>query len=126
MPVLRAKTPPEYTARSGLFGMRVAMTPTVGIQMPIVFLIWLPVRYFRPQWNFNVVVAMAWTWVTNVFTLGPIYYVFLVTGRLMLGEEGSLTGYDEFVSMLQKSLETDAGTVESLWIYTVDLFEKSL
>ena len=122
MPVLRAKTPPEYTARSVLFGMLVAMTPTVGIQMPIVFLIWLPVRYFRPQWNFNVVVAMAWTWVTNVFTLGPIYYVFLVTGRLMLGAEGSLTGYDEFVSMLQKSLETDAGTVESLWIYTVDLF----
>ena len=122
MPVLRAKTPPEYTARSVLFGMLVAMTPTVGIQMPIVFLIWLPVRYFRPQWNFNVVVAMAWTWVTNVFTLGPIYYVFLVTGRLMLGEEGSLTGYDEFVSMLQKSLGTDAGTVESLWIYTVDLF----
>ena len=122
MPVLRAKTPPEYTARSVLFGMLVAMTPTVGVQMPIVFLIWLPIRYFRPQWNFNVVVAMAWTWVTNVFTLGPIYYVFLVTGRLMLGEEGSLTGYDEFVSMLQKSLETDAGTVESLWIYTVDLF----
>ncbi len=40
----------------------------------------------------------------------------------MLGAEGSLTGYDEFVSMLQKSLETDAGTIESLWIYTVDLF----
>jgi len=122
MPVLRAKTPPEYTARSVLFGMLVAMTPTVGVQMPIVFLIWLPIRYLRPQWNFNVVVAMAWTWVTNVFTLGPIYYVFLVTGRLMLGAEGGLTGYDEFAAMLQKSLDTDAGIVESLWIYTVDLF----
>ena len=122
MPVLRAKTPPEYTARSVLFGMLVAMTPTVGVQMPIVFLIWLPIRYLRPQWNFNVVVAMAWTWVTNLFTLGPIYYVFLVTGRLMLGAEGGLTGYDEFAAMLQKSLDTDAGIVESLWIYTVDLF----
>lgn len=122
MPVLRAKTPPEYTARSVLFGMLVAMTPTVGVQMPIVFLIWLPIRYLRPQWNFNVVVAMAWTWVTNVFTLGPIYYVFLVTGRLMLGAEGGLTGYDEFAAMLQKSLDTDAGIVESLWIYTVNLF----
>ena len=122
MPVLRAKTPPEYTARSVLFGMLVAMTPTVGVQMPIVFLIWLPIRYLRPQWNFNVVIAMAWTWVTNVFTLGPIYYVFLVTGRLMLGAEGGLTGYDEFAAMLQNSLDTDAGIVESLWIYTVDLF----
>ena len=122
MPVLRAKTPPEYTARSVLFGMLVAMTPTVGVQMPIVFLIWLPIRYLRPQWNFNVVVAMAWTWVTNVFTLGPIYYVFLVTGRLMLGAEGGLTGYDEFAALLQKSLDTDAGIGESLWTYTVDLF----
>lgn len=122
MPVLRAKTPPEYTARSVLFGLIVAMTPTVGVQMAVVFMIWLPIHYLRPQWDFNVIVAMAWTWVTNIFTLAPIYYVFLVTGRIMLGAEGGLTGYDEFAAMLNKSLAADAGIVESLWIYTIDLF----
>lgn len=122
MPVLRAKTPPEYTARSVLFGLIVAMTPTVGVQMAVVFMIWLPIHYLRPQWDFNVIVAMAWTWVTNIFTLAPIYYVFLVTGRIMLGAEGGLTGYDEFAAMLKKSLAADAGIVESLWIYTIDLF----
>jgi len=122
MPVLRAKTPPEYTARSVFVGLLVAMTPTVGIQMAVVFAIWLPIHYARPQWDFNVIIAMAWTWITNIFTLAPIYYIFLVTGRIMLGSEGGLTGYDEFAAMLKKSLATDAGIVESLWIYTIDLF----
>lgn len=123
MPVLRAKYPPEYTARSVLFGLIVAMTPTVGVQMPIVFLCWLAVRYVKPQWDFNVVIAMLWTWVTNVFTLAPIYYVFLVTGRIMLGSPGDLTGYSAFASHLKEALATDAGFIESLWIYTVSLFE---
>lgn len=123
MPVLRAKYPPEYTARSVLFGMLVAMTPTVGVQMPIVFLCWLAVRFARPQWDFNVVIAMLWTWVTNVFTLAPIYYVFLVTGRIMLGSPGDLTGYSAFATHLQDALATDAGIIESLWVYTISLFE---
>lgn len=122
MPVLRAKHPPEYTARSVLFGLVVAMTPTVGIQMPIVFLIWIAIRFARPQWTFNVIIAMAWTWVTNVFTLAPIYYVFLVTGRVMLGAEGGIGGYDAFASDLKKALSADAGIVESLWVYTIELF----
>lgn len=122
MPVLRAKTPPEYTARSVFVGLLVAMTPTVGVQMAVVFMIWLPIRCAKPQWDFNVIIAMAWTWITNIFTLAPIYYIFLVTGRIMLGSEGGLTGYDEFAAMLEKSLTTDAGIVESLWIYTIDLF----
>jgi uncharacterized protein (DUF2062 family) len=123
MPVLRAKHPPEYTARSVLVGLVVAMTPTVGIQMPIVFLIWLAVRYTKRQWDFNVIIAMAWTWVTNVFTLAPIYYVFLVTGRIMLGADGGLTGYDAFARDLQEALSADAGVIESLWIYTLELFK---
>ncbi|NKB55838.1 MAG: DUF2062 domain-containing protein [Alphaproteobacteria bacterium] len=123
MPVLRAKYPPEYTARSVLFGMLVAMTPTVGVQMPIVFLCWLAIRFARPQWDFNVVIAMLWTWVTNVFTLAPIYYVFLVTGRIMLGSPGDLTGYSAFATHLQDALATDAGIIESLWVYTISLFE---
>ncbi|MEC9153550.1 MAG: DUF2062 domain-containing protein [Pseudomonadota bacterium] len=122
MPVLRAKHPPEYTGRSVLFGMLIAMTPTVGIQMPIVFMIWLPLHFLRPQWDFNVVIAMAWTWVTNIFTMGPIYYAFLVTGRVMLGDADDLTGYEGFALLLSEAMATDADFLQSLWIYTVDLF----
>lgn len=122
MPVLRAKYPPEYTARSVLFGLLVAMTPTIGIQMPIVFLIWLPIHYLKPEWDFNVVIAMAWTWVTNVFTLGPIYYIFLITGRIMVGSGDDMTGYEDFQFLLREALSADADFIESLWIYTIDLF----
>lgn len=122
MPVLRAKTPPQYTARSVFVGLLVAMTPTVGVQMAIVFMIWLPIRYARPQWDFNVIIAMGWTWITNVFTLAPIYYVFLITGRIMLGSAGDLTGYDEFAALFEEILNTEAGIVEKLWIYTIELF----
>ena len=106
----------------GLFGLLVAMTPTVGVQMAIVFMIWLPIRYARPQWDFNVIIAMGWTWITNVFTLAPIYYVFLITGRIMLGSAGDLTGYDEFAALFEEILNTEAGIVEKLWIYTIELF----
>jgi uncharacterized protein (DUF2062 family) len=123
MPVLRAKHPPEYTARSVLVGRVIAMTPTVGVQMPIVFACWLAIRFAKPSWDFNLVIALCWTWFSNVFTLAPIYYLFLVTGRIMLGSPGDLTGYSEFATHLQDALDTDAGIVESLWIYTISLFE---
>lgn len=123
MPVLRAKHPPEYTARSVLVGLIIAMTPTVGVQMPIVFAFWLATRFAKPSWDFNLVIALCWTWVSNVFTLAPIYYLFLVTGRIMLGSPGDLTGYSEFATHLKDALATDAGVVESLWIYTISLFE---
>ncbi len=123
VPVLRAKHSPGYTARSVGIGLLVAMTPTVGAQMAIVLAIWFAVRFVRPRWDFNVVIAMLWTWITNVFTLAPVYYVFLVTGRLMLGSGGDLSGYEAFSEMLEKSFDTDAGFFESLWRYTVNLFE---
>ncbi len=123
LPVLRAKHPPEYTARGVLFGLIVAMTPTVGVQMVIVFAIWFVVRTIRPSWDFNVIIAMVWTWVTNIFTLAPIYYIFLVTGRIMLGEGDDLSGYDAFSTQLADALASDAGIVESLWVYTASLFE---
>ncbi len=73
IPVLRSSATPEYTARGVFVGLLVAMTPTVGIQMAIVAVIWAVVRMVRPAWDFNVVVGMLWTWVTNVFTPPPLY-----------------------------------------------------
>ena len=123
VPLLRARHSPDYTARSVFFGLLVAMTPTVGVQMLIVLAIWFVVRFLRPAWDFNVVIAMLWTWITNVFTLGPVYYVFLITGRIMLGGGGGHSGYNAFAERLEQTLAVDAGFIESLWIYTVDLFE---
>jgi len=123
VPLLRAKRAPGYTARSVAVGLLVAMTPTVGVQMLIVLAIWFVVRFARPVWDFNVVIAMLWTWITNVFTMGPIYFVFLITGRFMLGGNGDLSGYDEFTDRLEQTLAADAGHFEMFWVYTIDLFQ---
>ncbi len=123
-PIVRGSHSPEYSARGVLFGMLVALTPTVGVQMPIVFVIWFVIRKLRPRWEFNLLVALAWTWVTNVVTVPPIYYIFYLTGRLMLGHSGPAQGYDSFSAMLEQTLATNAGWLETLWVYTVGLFER--
>lgn len=103
--------------------MLVAMTPTVGVQMPIVAFLWLLMRIARPTWEFSLIIALAWTWVTNVFTAGPLYYVFVVTGRLLLGQWDSLTGFDEFMERFRVLMDVDAGPLEQFWVYVVAVFK---
>jgi uncharacterized protein (DUF2062 family) len=123
IPLLRGKHPPEYTARGVLFGLIAAMTPTVGVQMPIVLIMWGTVRFLRPSWDFNLVVGLAWTWVTNIATVPPVYYVFLITGRLMTGHWDSLGGYSMFQERLTMLLDADATWYEALWVYVWGIFE---
>ena len=103
VPVKRSRHPPQYTARSVAVGLFWAMTPTVGIQMMFVLVHWLAVRRFAPRWDFNVVHAMAWTWVTNFATVLPSYYMFYVTGQLLLGRWDDLTGYEGFIKLWDAS-----------------------
>ncbi len=121
-PLTRGQHPPEYTARGTAVGLGVALTPTVGVQIPAVFLLWVLIRYLRPAWEFNLVVAVVWTTLTNVFTMGPVYYVFLVTGRILMGRWDKLRGFDVFREKLNASLAVDAGPLETLWVYVANLF----
>ena len=123
IPVLRSPEAAEYTARGVFIGLLVALTPTVGLQMVIVVVVWAMVRVVRPSWDFNVVIGMIWTWLTNVFTAPPIYYAFLVTGEGMLGRWGETGGYAIFQERLVKLLQTDATFLESLLVYVVGIFE---
>lgn len=69
-------------------GMFVGLTPTVGIQMYIVTVVWLISRYgFRIR--FNLPLAISLVWISNPVTTVPIYFVFLETGDWALG----LLGY---------------------------------
>lgn len=123
IPVLRGRQSPEYAARGVLIGLLIAMTPTIGIQMPIVFLIWLAMRAIRPTLGFNLVIAMAYTWVSNIFTAAPLYYGFLLTGNVMMGRWHSLTGYEAFHQRLEELLAAEAGHWEAIWVYMVGIFD---
>lgn len=89
--------PPEHAARGVGIGMFAAMTPTIGIQIPIMIGMWLCVR----RWfDFSLPIAIACTFITNVFTFVPIYYLFVVTGRFMLGQNDEVRSFDFFSSRL--------------------------
>jgi uncharacterized protein len=106
IPLMRSPHPPEYTARGVMVGLFWAMTPLIGIQMALVFVSWLIARR-KPGWDFSLLVSLAWTWVTNVFTLIPTYYLYYVTGKFLLGQHEAITGYERFAQAWHAALEAE-------------------
>ena len=105
--------PPEFAARGAAIGMFAAFTPTIGIQIPIIIGFWMAIRRY---WNFSLAISIACTFITNFATAFPIYYVFLVTGRIMQGAWDDLNGYDAFADRLSRMLPEDASTWELIWV----------
>jgi len=98
IPMKRSTHPPNFIARGVMIGMIWAMTPFFGLQMTLVFLTWLAARRAF-NWDFSLANGLAWTWTTNVFTIIPAFYVFYVTGQILLGHFNDITGYDSFAGL---------------------------
>ena len=123
VPILRTRHAPEYTARGVFVGIAFGLTPTVGIQIGIVMVLWSIVRSMLPRWDFNLIVALAWVWLSNVFTMVPLYFGFLVTGRMMMGHSESLPSYETFAKELTSTFEVEADGLSGFWQQTVNLFD---
>ncbi len=123
LPTLRSPHSPEYTARGVCIGVALAFTPLIGVQMPLVVLVWLALRQLLPQWNFHLLVALAWTWVTNVVTLVPIYYAFYITGRVILWRWDSLPGFEAFSARMNELITVETSWLEAFWIAVVRIFD---
>lgn len=124
IPIHRNRQDPRPAARGVAVGLFFALMPTVGIQLALLGLFWAGMRWLRPQWRFNLIVAGAWIWVTNILTIPFVYYVFLVTGRLILGTENPFGGFDHFTAHIREILASDAGFFDSLYVYTVGIFQE--
>ena len=124
IPILRGTGLPDYTARGVSVGVAVSLTPLVGVHMPIVLGLWSLIRLVRLTWSFNLVVALAWTWVTNVFTVPIVYYVFLQTGELMLGRWESLTAFGHFSERLDVFLGLEASGISAVWVYLAAMMDE--
>jgi len=124
IPLQRSIHPPEHSARGVAVGLAWGLTPTVGIQMIFCFITWVIGRRFS-RWDFSLILAIAWTWTTNVVTLVPCYYLFYMTGQIMLGRFDDLSGYGEFIKLFDSQMIDDPkmGHLESIWAHTVMLFE---
>ena len=108
IPMKRCQHPPEHIARGVMVGFVWAMLPFFGIQMGLVFVTWLITRGLF-KWNFSLVNGLAWTWVTNVFTIIPAYYLFYVTGQFMLGHHDDISGYGAFTDVLHTFMDWEGG-----------------
>jgi uncharacterized protein (DUF2062 family) len=112
VPLKRSRHSPEHAARGVMVGLFWAFTPLVGVQMYLVFLTWLAARG-KPRFEFSLIIGLAWTWVTNVFTIWPVYYAFYVTGRILLGRTEGATGYASFVAKWEAVLAANNGFIDS-------------
>jgi len=104
VPIKRARDNPEIIARGVFIGLLLGMTPTVGAQMYLIFMVWIALRGF---WNFNVVLAIAWSYFSNPLTMIPLYYMFYLTGKLVLFDFGDHSSFDLFSEQLEKALSGD-------------------
>lgn len=108
-PIVISVSPIREVALGMGIGMFVGLTPTVGIQMWIVFLIWLFAKYALNK-RFDVIIGSAIVWISNPFTVIFIYYGFLKTGLLIFKilripaiELSYQVFYDQFSSILESS-----------------------
>jgi len=103
-----------------MVGLMWAMTPLVGIQMMLVLATWFVAsRLF--SWHFSLVLGLAWTWITNAFTILPFYYAYYVTGQLMLGHWDDVTGFESFVALWEGTFAANLGFWSALYAYVADI-----
>ena len=113
----------RYMARSVTVGLVIALSPSLGIQMVLVGLVWIAVKRWRIQWDFNPVIAMAWTWTTNLITVVPLYYVYIITGRLLMGYGiDDKRNYEALNTQLLTIYEPNTGFFETTVHRIINLF----
>jgi uncharacterized protein (DUF2062 family) len=121
VPLKRSKHPPEFTARGVAVGMLLAMTPTIGIQMFLIAGTWLFLTKVV-KWDFSLLAGLGWTWTSNVFTMIPLYYLFYITGQLMLGNIQDISGFEQFADLVNSINNPDLSFMEKTRLWMVNLF----
>lgn len=102
IPLKRSRHPPEYTARAVAVGLFWGLTPTVLFQVAVTVVYWWISRRFLRR-DFSLIIALCWTWVSNMFTVLPLYYLFYITGHFILGWENA-SGYSGFVELWRSTV----------------------
>ena len=122
VPLWRSPHPPEYKALGVAIGTMWAMTPLVGVQMWLVFMTWAFAKRVLKK-PFSLPLGLAYTWLTNVFTMIPIYYVFYVTGQMMMCHWDSISGYSHLKQILEQTFLSDLSFADE-WLLFFKLLLK--
>lgn len=96
-----------------MVGLIIACLPVPIGQMAIAFSVWVVARRLF-SWHFSVVQGVGWTLVTNIFTSLPCFYVFFLTGQVLLGRWDDLSGYQSFVETFTAAIASETGLLDTL------------
>jgi uncharacterized protein len=113
VPMKRSARRPEYTARAVSVALFWAFTPLIPVQTYFLGATWLIARRI-PGFDFNLIVALAWIWVTNVVTAPPVYFVFYLTGQFLLGRGPLVIDFGTFTAQWQTVIAQTDGVIETL------------
>jgi uncharacterized protein len=95
-PIVRAQGSPRSIARGTALGTWLTLTPTVGIQMAIAAFVGIP-------WGANMPIAIALIWLSNPFTILPLYYSYYWLGTVIL--PGPARSYADVASQVAVRVE---------------------
>ncbi|MDQ7783900.1 MAG: DUF2062 domain-containing protein [Desulfomonilaceae bacterium] len=84
-PLIGSTNPPWFDARGIAVGLAVGFGVPVGAQLAVMGVL-------RAVFRYNTVVAFAFSWVNNPFTMIPMYYGYYYLGSLILDRPVALTG----------------------------------
>lgn len=82
-PYLRSQNTPHRAALGTGLGIFVGLLPLVGIQTYLVILLWAIGRYLL-RIHLSLPVAVAMVWITNPFSLPPLFYLYYLIGTSLL------------------------------------------
>ena len=103
-PVLHSRAPVSEVSIGVAVGIFMGFTPTVGVQMYLVAIVWTIYRYIFRR-NFALPVGVAMVWISNPLTMVPMYYVFLVTGYMLFDVQQGLS-YQHFAESIGRISQT--------------------
>lgn len=120
-PLRHAVHPPEYTARAVGVGLFVGFTPFFGAHIALVLLVWGVAKAFSDNASFNPVLASAWTLISNVFTIAPLFYIYIQTGRFMLGHWERIQTFESYLPEFEQTAYASQGWIELLSVKAIGI-----
>ena len=121
-PVLHSRAPVSEVSLGVGVGIFMGLTPTVGVQMYLVAIVWTIYRYVLGR-HFNLPVGMAMVWISNPLTMVPMYYLFIATGYLVFDVQHGLSyqHFAESLSIISQTGDTMDQIAEGIRFLLVDL-----
>ena len=116
-PIRDSHAPVSQISLATAVGLFWALTPLVGIQMMLIGATWTVFRLFRLR--FSLPIGAAWAWLTNPFTIPPLFYAFYYSGVFLfrlLGQNLQAVSFATFETVIFKAMDMSLLDGSVYWV----------